>query len=213
MTKSFYIVRVISAMILLVLLISVSAFAQQKATTGRGGNTPIENNIFLTAFPYNGETLPLVTLTDFNVVASRTFKNEKDKQAYLKLKRDVRRAYPYAILASVKLREYDAMLANMQENKRASYLKQSEKELKIQFETDLKRLTMNQGKILIRLINRETGMTTYKVIKDYRGSFSAFMWQSFGLLFGNNLKWKYDPAKGEDKLIEELIQQIQDGEV
>ena len=88
-----------------------------------------------------------------------------------------------------------------------------EKELKAQFEGDLKKLTMAQGKILIRLINRETGMTTYKVIKDYRGGFNAFMWQSFGLLWGNNLKWKYDPTQGEDKLIEEIIQQIQDGEV
>ena len=72
---------------------------------------------------------------------------------------------------------------------------------------------MTQGRILIRLINRETGMTTYKVIKDYRGGFSAFLWQSLGLLWGNNLKWTYDPTKGEDMLIEDIIQQIQDGEV
>ena len=200
-------------MSLLLILISVSAFAKPKETLGRGGNTPTENNIFLTAFPYNGETLPMITLSDFNVVASRTFINEKDKQAYLKLKRDVRKAYPYAILASVKLREYDAILANMSEKTHSPYLKKVEKELKVQFERDLKNLTMSQGKILIRLINRETGITTYKVIKDYRGSFSAFMWQSLGLLWGNNLKWKYDPSKGEDKLIEEIIQEIQDKEV
>ncbi len=101
----------------------------------------------------------------------------------------------------------------MPEKEQAPYLKKTEKELKEQFEEDLKNLTMNQGRILIRLIDRETGKTTYKVIKDYRGTFSAFVWQSFSLLWGNNLKWKYDPTKGEDMLIEEIIQQIQDGEV
>ena len=172
-----------------------------------------ENKILLPAIVFNGEILPTVTIREFPVIAERTFKSEKDKLAYFRLKRDVRKAYPYAVLASVKLKEYDAILANIPESKRAPYLKKTEKELKVQFEKDLKNLTMAQGRILIRLINRETGMTTYKVIKDYRGSFSAFMWQPFGLLFGNNLKWKYDPSKGEDKLIEEIIQQIQDGEV
>jgi len=214
MTKSFYIIRVVSAMILLLLLISVGAFAQSKNIQQKDQTiAPPLNNITLVAFPYNGETLPMVTLKEFSVIAARTFKNEKDKLAYFKLKRDVRKAYPYAVLASVKLREYDAILAAMPEKKQSPYLRKAEKELKVQFESDLKNLTMNQGKILIRLINRETGMTTYKVIKDYRSSFTAFMWQSIGLLWGNNLKWKYDPSKGEDKLIEEIIQEIQDKEV
>ena len=147
------------------------------------------------------------------MVAPRTFKNAKQQQDYYRLLVNVRKAYPYAVLASIKLKEYDAILNNMPENKRAPYLKKAEKELKDQFEGDLKNLTMSQGRILIRLINRETGMTTYKVIKDYRGGFSAFVWQSFGLLWGNNLKWTYDPTQGEDKLIEDIIQQIQDGEV
>ncbi len=194
-------------------LIPYTSFAQPKNISQKEIIAPVQNDIMLTAFPYNGETLPMLTLKEFPVIATRTFKSEKDKLAYFKLKRDVRKAYPYAILASVKLREYDAILAAMPEKKQSPYLRKAEKELKVQFESDLKNLTMSQGKILIRLINRETGMTTYKVIKDYRGSFTAFMWQSLGLLWGNNLKWKYDPSKGEDKLIEEIIQEIQDKEV
>ena len=197
-------ISIISAIVVSLLLFASVVFAQQ---------APAPKTVMVVAFPYKGETLPTVTLNDFKLSATRTFKSEKDRLAYLKLKRNVRKAYPYAVLASIKLREYDAILNNMPENKRAPYLKKAEAELKTQFEGDLKNLTMTQGKILIRLINRETGMTTYKVIKDYRGGFSAFMWQSFGLLFGNNLKWKYDPSKGEDKMIEEIIQQIQDGEV
>lgn len=193
-------------------------FAQSKKGKDTNSKTAVpqpvyENKILLPAMAFNGETLPTVTIREFPVVAQRTFKSEKDRLAYLKLKRDVKKAYPYAILASVKLKEYDAILANMPENKRAPYLKKTETELKEQFESDLKNLTMNQGRILIRLIDRETGKTTYKVIHDYRGTFSAFVWQSFSLLWGNNLKWKYDPSQGEDMLIEDIIQQIQDGEV
>ena len=170
-------------------------------------------NLMIPMMAINGEPLPTITIKEFPVVASRTFKSEKDRLAYLKLKRDVKKAYPYAVLASLKLKEYDAILANIPENKRTPYIKKTEQELKEQFEADLKNLTMSQGKILIRLINRETGMTTYKVIKDYRGGFSAIMWQSLGLLWGNNLRWKYDPSKGEDLLIEGIIREIQDKEV
>lgn len=215
MKNSAYIVKFISVMFLL--FISSFSFSQSKKSQSKTHlvkSEPVyENKIMLPALAYNGETLPLVNLPKCDVVAERTFKNEKDKAAYLKLKRDVRKTYPYAVLASIKLKEYDAILANIPEKKQAPYLKKAEKGLKEQFEKDLKNLTMTQGRILIRLINRETGMTTYKVIKDYRGGFSAFMWQSLGLLWGNNLKWKYDPSKGEDKLIEEIIQEIQDKEV
>jgi hypothetical protein len=152
-------------------------------------------------------------MKECKIVSNRKFKSDKDMQAYLKLKRNVRKAYPYAVLASVKLKEYDAKLAAIPLAQRDAYIKKAEKELKAQFEGDLKNLTMTQGRILTRLINRETGMTTYKVIKDYRGGFSAFMWQSVGLLWGNSLKTKYDPSKGEDQMIEEIILQIQDGEV
>lgn len=189
--------------VLILLMISFDIFAQQ----------PDPKNIMVPALPYHGETLPTVTMNDCKIVSKRKFKSDRDLQAFLRLKRNVRKAYPYAVLASVKLREYDAKLAAIPETKRDVYLKKAEKELKAQFEGDLKNLTMTQGRILTRLINRETGMTTYKVIKDYRGGFSAFMWQSLGLLWGNNLRNKYDPSKGEDQMIEEIILQIQDGEV
>ena len=204
-----YITWLVSAFLL---LISVAVFGQS-ATKEKGGPSVDENKIMLPAVNVNGEALPTVVHTEVPVFAARTFKSDKDRLAYFKLKRDVRKAYPYAVLASVKLREYDAILANIPENKQAPYLKKTEKELKEQFESDLKNLTQGQGKILIRLINRETGMTTFKVIKEYRGGFSAFIWQSFSILWGNNLKWKYDPSHGEDLLIEGIIQQIQDGEV
>jgi hypothetical protein len=189
------------SLLLLFFFLSILLIAQQSAP------------VMMPLVAINGEALPTLTLNEVPISADRMFKNDKDRLAYFRLKRDVRKAYPYAILASIKLKEYDAILANVPENKQPQYLKKVEKELKQQFEEDLKKLTINQGRILIRLINRETGLTTYRVIKDYRGGFSAFIWQSFSLLWGNNLKWKYDPTEGEDKVIEGIIKQIQDGEV
>ena len=122
MTKTTYIIRVISAMILLVLIASLGAFAQTK-NIPQNQSAPAPNNIMLVAFPYNGETLPMLTLKEIKISAARSFKSEKDKLAWLKLKRDVKKAYPYAILASVKLREYDAIMTNMSEKERGPYLK------------------------------------------------------------------------------------------
>ncbi len=207
-TKKHNMQRILST-VLVVLFFTSGLFSQVVKSTPKVSY----RDIMVASVPFNGEELPTITLNEYNVISNRKFKNDKEKQDYYRLRRNVKKAYPYAVLAAIKLKEHDAALANLPEKKRAAYLRKVEKELKDQFTSDLKNLTMSQGKILIRLINRETGMTTYKVIKDYRGGFSAFMWQSFGLLFGNNLKWKYDPTQGEDMLIEEIIQQIQDKEV
>ena len=160
------------------------------------------------------DTIPYLTLPDINVYAPIAFKNEKQKSQYNKLVKNVKKAYPYAVLAGIKIREYDAKLTTIKtEVERKTYMKNAEKELMKQFEKDIKQLTMSQGRILIKLIDRETGSTSYDLLKTLRGSFSAFMWQSFASLFGNNLKTQYDPTKGEDLLIEGIIHQIENGTI
>jgi hypothetical protein len=201
------------SVILAIVFLSFNLFAQNKSVSMVEPGADQANTLLVPTMVFNGEALPTITIREFQVISERIFKSEKDKHAYLKLKRDVLKVYPYAVLASVKLREYDAIMATLPEKERSVYMKRVEKELKEQFEDDLKKLTINQGKILIRLIDRETGKSTYRVIKEYRGTFQAFMWQSIGLLWGNNLKAKFDPTKGEDKLIEEIIQEIQDNTV
>ena len=84
------------------------------------------------------------------------------------------------------------------------------KKLQSEFEGELKKLTIKQGIILVKLIDRETGNTSYELVKQLRGSFSAFLWQSLARLFGSNLKLEYDPY-GEDKLIEEIVVMIEQG--
>nr|MDQ3049185.1 DUF4294 domain-containing protein [Bacteroidota bacterium] len=121
--------------------------------------------------------------------------------------------YPYAILAAAKLKEYDRILSQIEDVKeREKYMKIAEKQLKKEFGEELKKLSVNQGRILIKLIDRETGKTTYDVVKDMRGSFSAFMWQGVALMFNSSLKSDYD-GTGEDKAIEAAIVMIENGEL
>ena len=86
------------------------------------------------------------------------------------------------------------------------------KELKSDFERDLKQLTITQGRILIKLIDRETGNTSYALVKELRGSLQAFFWQGLARLFGTNLKTEFDAA-GEDAAIESIVQQIERGQL
>ena len=87
-----------------------------------------------------------------------------------------------------------------------------EDELREEYEGDLRKLTITQGIILIKLVDRETGDTSYELVKQFRGSFSAFFWQQLARLFGHNLKLQYEPY-GEDYLIEEVVQLIEAGKV
>lgn len=194
-------------------VISVSALAQD----GSGIDQPkigekLPAGTVTRGYVYEGDTIPWICLGSVSVSAERTFKNKKQAQRWSKLKRDVKKVYPYAILASAKLKEYNRVLAGMPEMQRKAYMKKAEEELKMEFEEELKKLTITQGKILIKLIDRETGNTSYDVVKDLRGSFQAFMWQSVARLFGSNLKSEYD-GEGEDKMIEDVIKLVEAGEI
>ena len=93
---------------------------------------------------------------------------------------------------------------------RDKYIKESEKKLFDEFEKPLKHLTITQGRILIKLIDRETGNTSYQLIKTLKGNFSAFLWQGIARLFGSSLKSEYD-AEGDDKAIEAIVNAIDAG--
>jgi hypothetical protein len=160
----------------------------------------------------NGDTIPSIRCQDIWVYAEYTYKNKKQYDAWSRTKYNVKKVYPYAILASAKLKEYNRILEKMPtEASRKAYMKTVEKELKAEFEEPLKDLSMTQGKILLKLIDRETGNTSFELVKDLRGGFQAFMWQSVARLFGSNMKSEYDP-KGEDIMIERAIKLIEAGQ-
>jgi len=166
------------------------------------------NQIVTRAVLENGDTLPVFNLPTFEIIA---FKKEKDARKFQKLQRDIVKAYPYAKLASKTLYEINNAVSTIEsESERKDFIKLKEKEMKSKFEKDLKSLSFNQGKILIKLIDRETGKTGYELVKELRGSFQAFFWQNVARIFGSSLKSEYD-ADGEDSNIESIIKSIEQG--
>lgn len=160
---------------------------------------------------YNGDTIPSIRFQDVYVYADYVYKNKKQYEVWTRTKYNVKKVYPYAILAAAKLKEYNTIMEKMDEKTRKAYLKVVERQLKDEFEEPLKNLSMTQGKILLKLIDRETGNTSYTLVKDLRGDFQAFMWQSLARLFGSNMKDEYDPT-GEDIMIERAIKLIEAGQ-
>ena len=154
----------------------------------------------------NGDTIIMMNLPTVFIYADYKFGRKHDK-----LVRNVRKVYPYARLAGEKLNEYSIILAGVSNEKEINkIMQQAEDELKAEYKNELEKLTITQGKILIKLVDRETGHCTYDLVKDLRGSFVAFFWQSFARIFGYNLKIKYDPF-GEDQDIEEIVRLIEQG--
>lgn len=160
----------------------------------------------------NGDTLPVVSLQPVNISETRQFANKREERKWSRLKRDVAKVYPYSKIAGKKLKEYNDIMIGKTEKEQKVLLRKAEEELKKEFEGDIRNMTLNQGRILIKLIDRETGNTSYGLVKDLRGSFQAFFWQSLARVFKTNLKSSYDPNNNsEDKMIEDIIESIEDG--
>ena len=160
----------------------------------------------------DGDTIPLIDLPQVNVIGYVIFKSAADQRRFERLVRNVKKVYPYARIAGLKLIEYDVLMAGLSEKEQKKLLKRAEDELKAEFEGELKKLTFSQGKILLKLVDRETGEPTYHLVKELRGNIAAFFWQNLSRLFGYNLKEKYDP-QGKDRDIENVVLMIENGTI
>lgn len=159
------------------------------------------------------DTMPLYMLDAVRIEAKRTGKARRNAARTDRLTRYVQKVYPYAQLTARLLDEYDHDLAGIgKKGDQELYLKLAEAELRAEFEQEIKGLTMTQGRILVKLIDRETGHTSYDIVKQLRGSFQAWMWQGIAKIFGNDLKGEYDP-EGDDKLVESVVRRIENGEL
>ena len=98
------------------------------------------------------------------------------------------------------------------DKEKRDYIKQVEQEIKDDYEDQLKGLTITQGRILLKLIDRETGETSYDLLKEFKGNINAVFWQTLARIFGNNLKSEFD-AEGDDKLINEIVMLIENGQL
>ena len=160
---------------------------------------------------FEGKDIPEAWLNETWIVSKRVFKSKREEKKYNKLVRIVKKVYPYSIICQIKVRDYnDQLLKITSESEKSSVMKKAEADIKKQFEKDIKDLTYSQGKVLIKLIDRQTGATTYSILKDFRGNLNAILWQSLGRLFGYNLKDEYD-ATGDDKEIENIVFLIENG--
>ncbi|MCK5846726.1 MAG: DUF4294 domain-containing protein, partial [Bacteroidales bacterium] len=163
------------------------------------------------AIVVDNDTISNINLSTHYVVGRKKFENKRQEIRYTRLVRYVKKVYPYAKLAGEKLDSYDSLLrVTPNERDRKKIMKQAEKDIRAEYEGKLRKFTIGQGKILVKLIDRETNHSSYKLLKELRGSVSAILWQGVGRIFGYNLKIKYDPA-GEDKDIEKIIQLIDIG--
>ncbi|HLG03677.1 MAG TPA: DUF4294 domain-containing protein [Bacteroidia bacterium] len=198
-----------NALFILLFLLAAPKLRSQELFVGDISEYPRDR--VSTIVDSTGDTTVHIAMYTCIIVAEKKFSGSREKAKWDKLKRDVKKAYPYAVLARMKLAEWDTQLVYIKgERARKDFIEKCEDELVKQFETDMRQLTFSQGKILIKLLDRETGSTTYQIIKERRGTFSAFMWQSVAFVFGNNLKSEYD-AVGDDAKIEEVVQLIEMG--
>ncbi|NQX93033.1 MAG: DUF4294 domain-containing protein, partial [Flavobacteriales bacterium] len=160
----------------------------------------------------DGDTAIVVSIEEA-VIETEAKRSAREQRKYSRLKRKVQKVYPYAKAAGDLMKELDQEIRHIHsEKERKRFLKAAEKELKSQFEGELKALTMSEGIILIKLIDRETGDCSYELIQELKGNFSAFMWQSVARLFGQNLKSEYEPH-GADRRIEYIVKAIERGEI
>lgn len=160
-----------------------------------------------------GDTCRMTVLREIVVFPQLKFKNKKQEEFYWRTVRDVRKTLPYAKLAFETLCETYEYIQTIPDKKaREKHLKQLEHDIFEQYKPVVKNMTKNQGKVLLKLINRETDQSSYNIVKAFLGSFRASFYQTFGRFFGMNMKGGFNPAKNEeDAIIDRIATLIEQG--
>ena len=162
---------------------------------------------------YNGDTIPCVTLRNTYIFPELKFKNKKEQLEYYRLVRNVKKTLPIArIINRTILETYEYMETLPNKKAKEKHLKRVEKGLKEQYTPMMKKLTFAQGKLLIKLVDRECNQSSYELVKAFMGPFKAGFYQTFAALFGASLKKEYDP-NGEDKLTERVVILVENGQI
>ena len=193
--------QLLSLIIVFFLLGSLSANAQKL-----GINDTTKVYAYVTP---EGDTIPSGYMNPVTVFTKGSPKWKKYWVEWTRLRNAVYVTYPYAKAASKTMLEVNSQLVNITDkSKRRTIIHSKEAELKKQFADKLTQLSVYQGKVLMKLIYRETGDNCYEIIKEYKGSFNAAFWQSLAYVFGNSLKQTYDP-NNEDKLMESIVKDVE----
>jgi hypothetical protein len=214
--RSLYSLLIISA-----LLATGNLLAQTKDTTGskfppnpptvseRAKNWGSHDTIIVSAIYYNGELLPYKEMEMAWVSNMPENKLAKYVQEWTRLRNAVYVTYPYARTAGFLLNDMNAHMASMESKRqRKNYIKTKEKELKAQFGDPLSNLSVYQGRVLMKLINRQTGNNCYEIVKEYRGGLTARLYQTVAFFFGSSLKQDYALSDKTDRQIENIVKEI-----
>jgi hypothetical protein len=197
----------------MILCWSSTAVYSQKDTIAAKRDSSVNGNYIIREVDRNGVKMPEVEIKEVQIHARPLRENKREFRQYERLVSNLKRVYPYAIIVRTKLKEVNDHLKDIpQERDRKRYLKDVEKDVFKEYQDDIEDMTITQGRLLIKLIDRETQNTSYDLIKDYRGKFSAAFWQGVARIFGTNLREEYDPY-GDDALIELIINEIEAGRI
>jgi hypothetical protein len=159
----------------------------------------------------NGDTLRFINLKEVVIFPPKTFNNRFQEKQYWRLVYNLKKVLPYSKIVAATVNQIEFKLGTLKTDKeRRKFIKTMEDSLWKTYEGDLRQMTITQGMLLFKLVDRETSNSTYYWIDSFRGSVNAFFWQGIARLFGTNLKSEYDP-KGEDQLIEQIVTYIERG--
>ena len=161
---------------------------------------------------YEGDTIPCVQLRTVYIFKPLKFKSKRSQRSYYKLVRDVKKVLPLAKQINRIIIETYEYLQTLPPNERDKHIKRVEKGLKEQYMPQMKKLTFSQGKLLIKLVDRQSNQTSYQLVKAFLGPFRAGFYQAFAALFGASLKKEYDP-EGDDRLTERVILLVENGQL
>ena len=179
------------------------------AANGLYAQSSVNDTITVEAIIYNGDTIEMKTLEPVGLYARMTDAQRKAWAAYNRLRNAVYVTYPFARRAGMVMNDINFKLATLlNADDRRKYIRSREKELKKEFTDPLTNLSVYQGKVLMKLINRETGNNCYEIIKEYKGSGTARVYQTVAFFFNSDLKQPYEPGKA-DKTIEHFVVEVQ----
>jgi hypothetical protein len=157
----------------------------------------------------NGDTIPCSYLPYVFVFAKMTANQKRVQAEWTRLRNAVYVTYPYAVRASLIINQINAQLVGVTDkSKRKAIIRSHEKDMKTQFADKVTALSVYQGKVLMKLIDRQTGNNCYEIIDEYKGSFNAAFWQTIAVIFGSSLKQNYD-ANGDDQAMESIVRDVE----
>ena len=160
---------------------------------------------------YTQDSIPLICLPNMYVFPQMTFQNEEEEIKYRRLVRDVKKILPYSkLIYETLLETYEFLETIPSAKEKEKHLKRMENDLFAEYKPVLKNFTFAQGRLFIKLIDRECNQSSYALIKTFLGKNKAAFWQGIGLVFNMDLKTEYDP-KGKDRVIEEVVQMVEAG--